>query len=970
MSRLYKIILILVLIIVFAPYSNLASSKIRGRVIDKGNKEAIPGANVLLLNTNFGAATDIDGNYIINGVPPGNYSLQISYIGYRTQKIEINVPDNRTLVFNAELEYIVLEGEEIVITAQAEGQVQAINQQKTALSVKNIVSAAKIQELPESNAAEAVGRLPGISLLREGGEGNKVVIRGLPPEYNKIAVNGVSMASTSFENRSVDLRMISPNILEGIEVSKTAMADQEADQLGGTVNFLLRGAPKKPTLNATIQGGYNGLRGKTGNYYYILGGGTRFFDNKLGVLVQGNLEKTDRSSNSASAGYQMQSDTLTLANSLNLQDISRTNKRMGGLLVLDYETPLTKIKLSNTLNNIDITSSLRQENFDIYNRNHNYGGNYSETKLFTMVNTLNFQQTLGNVLIVGSLSYSKSKTDVPKQVSINAYENNAFVRNWSWNDYQIYPFDIVTKAVNNISKSYVNQFYSSTRKVLEEETTGNISFENEFKTDLANIKIKLGGEFKHKYKKHEYEQSEIPLGWQDLAFARLYLSDRFNLTNYDYTNEDFPYAPFIDYNYDAGDFKSGANYIISNVPNLNTMLEVFEEIKNLKEVRGKPTGKTVYYDYTNSILDDYYGYENYYAAYILPTITFGNKKVTFIPGLRYEYNLTNYTANRSLGPGKPTDPFLYFPYTAKKYNEYFLPMFHIKYQVFDWFDIRASYTNTLARPDYIRLIPTWNVQGNSITWNNVDLKPAQSKNIDLFFTFYTDNIGLFSIGAFQKQIKGFVFYTQTWIVDSSYLRPEWPESVKPGGTISSFTNSPDIAKLWGIEAEWQSNFWYLPGVLRGLVLNVNYTYTNSRLKYPKWSPIYEWIQKGPIKIPKVVGTKDEGYYDRLLNQPTHVLNFSVGYDYEGFSIRCSMQFKSDVFISSDWYEQLRQTTDPLTLWDVKIRQKLPYDGLQIYLSVNNFTKSVEQTSNFGTGWFTNRHYYGLTADLGITYNLN
>jgi TonB-dependent receptor len=202
------------------------------------------------------------------------------------------------MVLDAALELMVIQGEELIITAQAEGQMQAINQQITSTSIKNIVSSAKIQELPESNAAEAVGRLPGVSLQREGGEGNKVIIRGLSPQFNKIQINGVNMASTGRvtyigqdantveDDRSVDLSMISPNVLEGIEVSKTAMADQEADQLGGTVNFKLRGAPKKPTLNATIQGGYNGLRSETNNYYYVLGGGMRFFENKFGVFFQ------------------------------------------------------------------------------------------------------------------------------------------------------------------------------------------------------------------------------------------------------------------------------------------------------------------------------------------------------------------------------------------------------------------------------------------------------------------------------------------------------------------------------------------------------------------------------------------------------------------------------------------------------------------------------------------------------------
>jgi TonB-dependent receptor len=985
MNKLWSFILLIALAIIFVPLSTQASSKIVGKVTGKDTGTPLPGANVYLKSTSLGISTDIDGNYTISYVPTGNYTLQVSYIGYKPQSLEIKITQDETLVLDFGLEPMNLEGEEVVVTAQAEGQMQAINQQITSSSIKNIVSSAKIQELPESNAAEAVGRLPGISLEREGGEGNKVVIRGLSPQYNKIEINGISMPATGREagigvvndayyrpdDRSVDLSMISPNVLEGIEVSKTAMADQEADQLGGTVNFLLRGAPQKPTLNATVQGGYNGLHDKASNYFYILGGGMRFFDNKLGIFAQGNLEKTDRSSNSATAGYQMQADTLTLTNSLNIQDISQTNKRTGGVLVLDYETLSTKIRLSNTLNNIDITKFLKQENFDPVGRAHNWLGNYSDRSLFTMVNVLNLEQSLGAFKLIGSLGYSKSKNDVPQELQMNAYQLNAFPMGWSWNSYPMNPFDIITKATPDISTANVNQFYESSSKTLEEETSGNLSLEGELKTNLADIKLKLGGEYKHKYRTYDYDQSEMPLGWQDMALARLYLSEKFHLTNYDYSTQDFPYAPFIDNNYNAGDFKSGANYTISNVPSQTTMLDVFNELKNLKTVNGMATSKAIWYDYTNSALDDYSGHENYYAAYILPTITFGDKTVTFIPGLRYEHALTEYTANRcNGGTGKATEIFIYNAYTSTKENDYLLPMVHIKYQVFNWFDIRASYTQTLARPDYNRIIPTWDANGSSISWNNVDLKPAQSKNFDFFLSFYTDNLGLLSVGVFQKQIKDFAFATTTWIVDSSYLNPEWPTTVKIGGTASGYINSPDIAKLSGLEAEWQSNFWFLPGVLRGLVLNFNYTYTKSSMKYPEWAPIYVKKKVGPITVNKLVGTQDESYTDRLLDQPTHIFNMTAGFDYAGFSIRGSCQYKSDVFSSSSFYMQLRQTTDPLTLWDVKISQKLPFKGLQVYLNVNNISMAVDQTSNEGTGWFTNRSYYGLSADLGITYILN
>ena len=969
MNKFWSFTKLMTLVIIFVQISVFANSKIKGKVLDKSTGEPLPGANVMLENTNLGSATSFDGTYTINNIPPGNYVLQVKYLGYKPEKFNIKISDNVTLEQNVDLEYMVIEGKEVTVTAQAEGQMQAINQQISSNSVKNIVSSAKIKELPEANAAEAVGRLPGISLEREGGEGNKVVIRGLSPQYNRIEINGVSMAATGPNDRSVDLSMISPYTLEGIEVSKTAMADQEANQIGGSVNFLLRDAPEKPTLSLTAQGGYNGLRNKANNYYYVASGGMRFFNNKLGVFLQGNLEKTDRSSNSVTANYVMQFDSLTLANNLNVQDVQRTNKRSGGVLVLDYNLPSTKLKLSSTINNIDINTITRQENFDPVGRNHNYQANYQDGSLLTLLNTLRIEQSFGNIKAVGNINFTESKTDVPKQIQMNAYESNAYTSSWSWDSYQIYPLDIVSKAFNNISNSKVNQFYGRDSSSIEQQTSANLSFESGFKTDLANFDIKIGGEFKHKFKKYDFNQYEIPLGWQDLALARLYLSQKFHVTGYDYSNDDFPYAPFIDQNYDAGDFKAGANYTISRVPNSNTMLEVYNEIKNLTTVNGAAVKKTLWYDYTNSNLNDYAGHENYYAAYILPTITFGSKLVTFIPGFRYEHNETEYTANRSNGPGKPTDPFIYFAYTSSRQNNFLLPMIHVKYQPFDWFDIRASYTKTLARPNYNRLIPLWSSFGSSITWNNVDLKPAQSQNFDLYFSFYTQKIGLFSIGVFEKQIKDFVFATTTFISDSSQIRPEWPSTVTIGGTIYGYTNSPDIAKLQGLELEWQSNFWFLPGVLKGLVLNVNYTYTDSRIKYPKFVPIYVYVQRGPVKVKKLVGTEDQGYYDRLLDQPTHILNFELGFDYKGFSIRGSMQYTSDVFISNNFYEQLRQTTNPLRLWDMKVRQQLPIEGLQVFLNVNNISKSVYQTSNYGTKWFTNRGYYGLTADLGITYTL-
>ena len=80
----------------------------------------------------------------------------------------------------------------------------------------------KVNDLPEANAAEAVGRLPGVSLERSGGEGNKVIIRGMASKYTMVQIDGVNMTATGQDDRSTDLSMISPYMLEGIELTKSA----------------------------------------------------------------------------------------------------------------------------------------------------------------------------------------------------------------------------------------------------------------------------------------------------------------------------------------------------------------------------------------------------------------------------------------------------------------------------------------------------------------------------------------------------------------------------------------------------------------------------------------------------------------------------------------------------------------------------------------------------------------------------
>ena len=176
----------------------------------------------------------------LTNITEGDYIVKVTYIGYKQETNSLSITDTKEYTLDFALDYTSVEGKTVVVTAQAKGQMDAINRQLKAKSIKNIVSSDRIQELPESNAAEAVARIPGVSIRREGGEGNKVVIRGLSPKYNRVTVNGTNLASADTSDRSTDVSMISQYMLEGIEVTKAGTPDQEGDVLGGTINFILK----------------------------------------------------------------------------------------------------------------------------------------------------------------------------------------------------------------------------------------------------------------------------------------------------------------------------------------------------------------------------------------------------------------------------------------------------------------------------------------------------------------------------------------------------------------------------------------------------------------------------------------------------------------------------------------------------------------------------------------------------------
>ena len=957
------------------------SATIVGTIIDSTSGEPLIGANIIVVGTSLGGSTDLNGKYRIQNVPFGTYTLRVTYIGYKRQEMEVNIASEKTIEINFSLKSDVIEGESVIISTQREGQIAAINQQINSEGIKNIVSSDKIQELPEANAAEAVGRLPGVSLLREGGEGSKVVIRGLAPQYNKVQIDGVDLSATDANDRSTDLSMISPYMLDGIEVSKSAMANQEADQLGGTVNFITKGAPfEEPSYSLVAEGGYNGLRSEYGDYKFVGQTSRRMFNNLFGISLNLDVEKRNRSSNTANAEYYFKQEyNKAVVNSFNVEDISRELKRYGGSLVLDYKTPTTSIIMSNFLSKIDhdvISRSENSLNLVTAQTERDQTLDHTKTNTIVLMDQISWEQTFNNFKIKSGISYSLSKDETPRELILTGVEGAPLARPI---DINASPGQIPSYMSNDTTQMYLGPMYDSNELTKEEQFNANLDFQWQYDfSDAVNLKLNFGGKYKHKDRKYDYNTVFIDVYSDPSNSVTNALLSKYPYMRQYYVSGRFPYQPFIDNSYSDKEFMKG-EYKLERVPNLSLGEEVINYLESTLGISrtGLSVPQTFVPNFQTSRMNDYSGNEFYSAAYIMPVLSFGNE-LTVIPGVRYEHEVTKYDGVRGNENliHYATVGYYSFDTTVTRTNEYVLPMIHLRYKPLDWFDVRLSYTQTLARPSYTDFIPKWNVYLSGIDYSNPNLKPAKSENYDLYLSFYGNKIGLFTVGLFEKRIKDFVYPRSEVLLSDTMAVQKYgllesltgQDPIKfSGKPIYSYVNNPNPVTVRGVELDWQANLWYLPGLLKNIVFDINYTYTYSKALYPRTVPIKKVVSSPLGNIIKIVGNADSSYTAPLLFQPDNILNITLGYDYKDFSIRTSLQYQSQIFSQNDWRSELRGFTKGFSLFDLTVSQKLPVDGLKIYGSLNNISEVIEEDDNVGTGYMTNKEYYGMSGSLGLKY---
>lgn len=969
------------IILFFSPLIGYAlaaeNGTIHGHVTDSQTGDPLPGANVLIVGTSLGASTGLNGDFVIQSVPPGSYTVKTTYIGYKAYQTQVNVAEGADLKLDLKLEAVGVQGKEVVVTAQASGQNQAINQQLASNQIVSVVSAARIQELPDANAAESVGRLPGVSVLRSGGEADQVVIRGLAPQYNEIEINGVQMASSDPNNRSTDLSMISSNMLEGIQVTKTVTPDMDANVIGGVVNFSLPEArvdkPGVPKFEFLAQGAYNGLSGvydKFRNYKYVASGENRFFDDRFGVFVQASYERRNLSDNELGATYGSYGVAFTdltqyLAQNVTLDDIARDRQRGNGVVALDYKLPAGKILFSNFFSSGVTKTDDRQQYYNIGGGadNQSFTARRMSSTLNSVNNLLSYEQQAGIFHIKASLSHSYSETRDPNDWTVSFINSSAGIGNFG-NLQNVNPQDIVRAANNDTSNALLSTVSSNYFFTRERDLGGAVDIEVplNFSDEITSV-IKFGGKYQHQTR--SYNNNAIdgePFGYASGGAIISNLQSAFPwFQTKPGDNLNVMMTPFMDRNYDYGEFLGGDYRMV--YPLDFSRLQSMVDYMNAHQL---PNNITYNYDIGGSLQNDYSGQEDISAVYAMATVDIG-PMLTVIPGVRFQQLRTEYIALQGLRGPNPYNTYASQPDTVVAYHPYWFPDLLVRFKPTDWFDVRLAYTNTVSYPDYAALAPiiVVNLTGNNIQWNGFKLDPMTSRNYDAYFSFYNNTIGLFTAGAFLKQITNLIYqytFKPNSIAQLAEYWPSWssPSGLRIGPNVTEFVNNPYRVDNYGMELDWQTHFWYLPGPLTGLVLSANYTHIFSKAQYP--TPFITNQRTGAYV--------DSSYYAPLLYQPDDIVNVTIGYDYKGFSVRVSNIYSAKIFTGPNVAPVLRSYTSAYDRWDIALKQDLPVQGLQVYCNLNNINGANDvSVISSPVAVPQSEQSYGYMAELGLRYQL-
>ncbi|MDP9050893.1 MAG: TonB-dependent receptor plug domain-containing protein, partial [Acidobacteriota bacterium] len=252
------------------------------------------------------ALSDQTGQFAMTGLAAREYTVTVTYAGFAPFVQKVNVTGGQPSHLAASLS-VAANRQDVHVYADREGgELEANSRTLNADNIINVLPAEVITSLPNANVADAIGRLAGVTLERDEGEGKYVKVRGTEPRLTHTTLDGISMASPETV-RQIKLDLIPADLVDSVQINKTLQANMEGDGIGGSVDLRTKSAEDKPTIYLESTGGYVPIVDGRPKYQFDGTLGKRFLtDKKLGILISGSYDFSGEGINDLEPGPALQ----------------------------------------------------------------------------------------------------------------------------------------------------------------------------------------------------------------------------------------------------------------------------------------------------------------------------------------------------------------------------------------------------------------------------------------------------------------------------------------------------------------------------------------------------------------------------------------------------------------------------------------------------------------------------------------
>lgn len=873
-----------------------------GEIKDSMTGEQLIGATVTVVGTSIGAASDIDGRYILRSAPAGNQVLLFRYLGYVSKEVEVTITAGARNEVNVEMQLEMLIGEEITVTATQQGQARALTRQRQSENIRSIISDEQIEAFGDVTVSGALSRVPGMG---HGGTN----IRGVGAGASNITMDGQRMGSTGGD-RSVDLSTISVDMVQELDIIKVITPDMDADALSGVINVSTRRPiGGKRDMNVRLGGGFQ-------DRYLRHNGTEQRFSLSYGDSPSSNFSYGINFSYQQDPGGR-EGFTVNWATPRSFQVLNPDQYGEFSSYIPDRYFDPNQVD-GNRVS--DYISSF-QNQLELDNRDR-YGTGLQMT--FQPTNRTTFHvQGMFNVQHRDRRQYG-----VVYQPRLDNYQSPVHTGNPSWGTGPGAPNPGTMRYQPRIDESTTYQYtvQAGARHLL----------------DRMDMEYSLGwghGRFSENQYRFDFQtpsRHEFIFNFEDRWNPTVIVAPwslvtnpgriDFPLNTVDHRidnriNNDFKAK--IDFNvpYRYGKFKFGSSASLAFMEGagerLNreyrTVLSVasFELLNNadwavfdrthssftIPWLIDLPKARDFYINQTPNFITDmqewalsvetstYSGGEHTFATYAMANMRIN--RYTLLGGVRAEHTITRYVGRE--GDINATGVFLGARdiSSTKQYTNFF-PNLQSVVHLGEMTNIRAAFSRSIGRPNFNQLNPyiMRNYANRTIRQGNPNLDPMLSNNYDLLFEHYFMNVGQLSAGLFFKSMTDFV-YAYTERIGEGVEND--PDAEFQGWERTGFRNGRK-ATVYGVEIAWQQRFDFLPGMLKHFGIYANYSYAQSIADLDR---TVEEHTHGLARLLEFFGRSVSDDYKNvtpLAGQRPHVLNFGLEYNQRGFSSQVSYQW--------------------------------------------------------------------------------